>query len=55
MTKKRNRCERATSRHRVLMADTDAEATGRAVRWIVTGIKAAIKAGIRVSPIAGSR
>ena len=41
-----NRCERATSRHRVLMADTDAEATGRAVRWIVTGIKAAIKAGI---------
>jgi hypothetical protein len=37
------------------MADTDAEATGRAVQWIAAGIKAVIKAGIRVSLIAGSR
>jgi putative transposase len=52
---KGNRCERATSRQRLVMADTDAETTGRVVQWIVMGIKAAIKAGIRVSPIAGSR
>jgi hypothetical protein len=37
------------------MADTGAETAGRAVQWIVTGIKAVIKAGIRVRPIAGSR
>jgi hypothetical protein len=52
---KRNRCEWATSRHGLLMAATGAEATGRAAQWIVAGIKAAIKAGISVSPIAGSR
>jgi hypothetical protein len=51
----RNRCEWATSRQWLVMADTVALATGRAVQWIAAGIKAAIKAGIKVSPIAGSR
>jgi hypothetical protein len=37
------------------MGDTGAETTVRAVQWIVTGIKAAIKAGINVSLIAGLR
>src|SRR4051812_21458022 len=45
-----NRCEWATSRQQLVMADTGAEITGRAVQWIVTGIRAGIKAGIKVEP-----
>ena len=50
-----NRCEWATSRHWLVMADTVPCLTGRAVQWIAAGMKAAIKAGIKVSPIAGLR